>query len=212
MKKIVCYGDSNTFGYNPKDTSRFNEKTRWTGILKNKFLNKYEIIEEGLNNRTGFVDNPDGFNHSGLKHFPKFIENINDIEIITIALGTNDLQAQFDIDFPTIEKNLENLINYAKEKTNNIIIIPPIIFDERVLKGRCGYQYDKDCILKSKQLPILYKQISDKNNCEYFDFNQFVRVSDDDGLHYDALAHSIIAKELIKFIHTKYIENKLVRK
>ena len=204
MKKILCYGDSNTFGYNPKDTTRFNEKMRWTGILRDNFLNEYEVIEEGLNNRTGFVDNPDGFNHSGLKHFPKFIENLNDIEIITIALGTNDLQAQFDIDFLTIEKNLDVLINYAKQKTNNIIIIPPVVFDERVLKGRCGYQYDKNCIPKSKQLPSLYKQVALKNNCKFFDFNEFVTVSDDDGLHYDAIAHSKIAQELTKFINVKY--------
>jgi lysophospholipase L1-like esterase len=32
--KILCYGDSNTWGYNPKDSSRFDESKRWTGILK----------------------------------------------------------------------------------------------------------------------------------------------------------------------------------
>ena len=35
MKKILCYGDSNTFGYNPYDASRYNEHTRWTAILQN---------------------------------------------------------------------------------------------------------------------------------------------------------------------------------
>ena len=34
MKKILCYGDSNTFGYNPYDASRYNEHTRWTAILQ----------------------------------------------------------------------------------------------------------------------------------------------------------------------------------
>ena len=33
MKKIICYGDSNTFGYNPKDGSRFDENIRWTSDL-----------------------------------------------------------------------------------------------------------------------------------------------------------------------------------
>ena len=207
MKKILCYGDSNTFGYNPKDTTRFNEKMRWTGILRDNFLNEYEVIEEGLNNRTGFVDNPDGFNHSGLKHFPKFIKNIKDI-----ALGTNDLQTQIDIDFLTIENNLITLIGYAKKKTKNIIIIPPVVFDKRLLKGRCGYQYDKNGILKSRQLPTLYRNIAIKNKCEYIDFNEFVTVSDDDGLHYDAIAHSIIAKKMTGFIKEKYLKNNLVRK
>lgn len=61
MKKIVCYGDSNTFGYNPKDGSRYNENTRWASVLQNILGNEYEVINEGMCNRTRFVNNPDGF-------------------------------------------------------------------------------------------------------------------------------------------------------
>ena len=40
MKKILCYGDSNTFGFNPTDLTRYNEDQRWSGILKNKLADK----------------------------------------------------------------------------------------------------------------------------------------------------------------------------
>ena len=44
---ILCFGDSNTWGYKPDKTGRFDEKTRWTGLLQQKLGPEYHIIEEG---------------------------------------------------------------------------------------------------------------------------------------------------------------------
>ena len=43
---ILCFGDSNTYGYRPDGTGRFDEKTRWTCLLQKKFGNGHRIIEE----------------------------------------------------------------------------------------------------------------------------------------------------------------------
>jgi lysophospholipase L1-like esterase len=53
MKTILCYGDSNTCGYNPVTKDRYNNDVRWPGILRNNLGSNYFIIEEGLNGRTG---------------------------------------------------------------------------------------------------------------------------------------------------------------
>ena len=45
---ILCFGDSNTYGYRPDGTGRFDEKTRWTCLLQKNFGNGHRIIEEGL--------------------------------------------------------------------------------------------------------------------------------------------------------------------
>ena len=42
MKKILCYGDSNTFGFNPENGKRFDNLTRWSGILKHLKLLKMD--------------------------------------------------------------------------------------------------------------------------------------------------------------------------
>lgn len=47
MKKILCFGDSNTFGFNPENGKRFDEQTRWAGKLKIALKNKFEVIEKG---------------------------------------------------------------------------------------------------------------------------------------------------------------------
>ena len=135
MKKILCYGDSNTFGFVPEDGSRYSLDSRWTGLLQSRLGSDYLIIEEGACDRTGFVYNSKGDLYSAQNHFPVLMSKNTDIDILILAIGSNDLQFQYDIDFSTVEKGLENLIKAAKTKTDNIIIIPPVILDNNVLNG-----------------------------------------------------------------------------
>lgn len=48
---ILCFGDSNTYGYRPDGTGRFDEKQDGL-LLQKKFGNGHRIIEEGLCGRT----------------------------------------------------------------------------------------------------------------------------------------------------------------
>ena len=196
MKKIICYGDSNTFGFNPKDGSRYDENIRWTSVLQKILGNEYEVINEGMCDRTGFIENKNGFLFSGSKHFPEFISKAQNLDILILWIGTNDLQFQYDISIETIEKGLENLIKLAQLKTKRLIIIPSVILNEKILDGYFVCQFDKTSIIKSKEVPKIYKKLSDKYNCEFFDVNEFVKPSDFDGLHYDISSHKIIAEKL----------------
>ena len=52
-KKILCFGDSLTWGYIPgSGHERFSEKIRWPKVLQKALGEDFEIIEEGLNSRT----------------------------------------------------------------------------------------------------------------------------------------------------------------
>lgn len=70
MKKILCFGDSNTYGFIPQSGLRYDINTRWTGILQTLCNNEFEITEAGCNNRTAFIDNPAGINQTGYKILP----------------------------------------------------------------------------------------------------------------------------------------------
>lgn len=200
MKKIVCYGDSNTFGYNPKDNSQFDENTRWTAILQKNLGAEYEVINEGMCDRTGFVDNPKGFEFSAQRHFPKMLSEIENIDILILAIGTNDFQFQYDISIDTIEKGLGNLIKLAQSKAKNIIIIPPVVLSEKVLEGFFKLQFDEKSIIKSKEYVRVYKNFADLYHCNYFDINKIANPSDFDGLHYDENSHKVIGNTLTGFI------------
>lgn len=194
MKKILCYGDSNTFGFNPKDGSRYD--TCWTSILQKTLGTEYEVINEGMCNRTGFINNPNGFLYSGPKHFPQIIENLDSIDYLILWIGTNDLMLQYNISYQTIEKGLENLIKLAETKVNKIIIIPPLILNENILNGNFKFRFNKTSIEKSKKAGSIYRALANKYHCEIFDVNKFVKPSDIDGLHYDKISHQIIGEKL----------------
>ena len=200
MEKIICYGDSNTFGYNPINNSRFDEGIYWTSILQSNLGFNYELINEGMCDRTGFADNPKGALFSSQKHFPKLIEKSENFDLLILWVGTNDLQFQYDIDFKTAECGLTKLINSAKEKVEKIIIIPPVILDERVLKGFFSFQFNEKSVLKSKEIGKIFKQVAENNNCSFVDINEWVKPSDFDGLHYDENSHKLIADKLSEFI------------
>ena len=103
MKKILCYGDSNTFGFNPLNGKRFDEKTRWSGILKKALFENYDIVEKGLNNRTAFVNNPNGIEYNTNVHLLKILETYIDIEYLILSVGVNDFQFQYDLNSKTLE-------------------------------------------------------------------------------------------------------------
>ena len=58
MKTILCYGDSNTYGYNPSNGFRYPEGIRWTCRLAKLLGEEYRVIEEGCNGRTTVYDDP----------------------------------------------------------------------------------------------------------------------------------------------------------
>ena len=58
MKTVLCYGDSNTYGYNPVNGLRYPQDVRWPGKLQSLLGNGYQIIEEGCNGRTTVFDDP----------------------------------------------------------------------------------------------------------------------------------------------------------
>lgn len=51
MINILCFGDSNTFGTNPKG-GRHAWNTRWPGRLQVLLGPEYYVIEEGMGGRT----------------------------------------------------------------------------------------------------------------------------------------------------------------
>ncbi len=197
MDRILCFGDSNTFGFNPKDGSRYNINERWSGILKENVKKSYELIEAGCNNRTGFYNNPSGNEQSGLKVFPDYLKKYNP-DIIILAIGINDLQFQYNSSNQDIEAGLEKYLNLINDK--KFILLIPSIIEKNILKSFFAQMFDDTSIEKSKELHIIYKTFAIKNNITYIDLNQIVKPSSIDGLHYDIEMHKIIAQSILKVL------------
>jgi len=45
MKTILCYGDSNTWGYNPVSHERHDYENRWTSVLQKQNLHIHKFLK-----------------------------------------------------------------------------------------------------------------------------------------------------------------------
>ena len=75
MKKILIYGDSNTWGDNFILGKRIEDEKQWPNILQRKLGSEYKILQEGLPGRLAG-------NEETLKTFKKmkvlkYIQHIN---------------------------------------------------------------------------------------------------------------------------------------
>ena len=86
MKKILCFGDSNTFGFNPANGLRFGKDERWTGVLQKLAAPQFEIVEAGCNNRTCFRDNFAGKKFTGYRILPEYLSEKYDLIVLTHIL------------------------------------------------------------------------------------------------------------------------------
>jgi lysophospholipase L1-like esterase len=98
MKTILCYGDSLTWGFNPKTKKRMGEKERWTGVLKINLGQDYHIIEEELNGRTTVWDDPfNGGYKNGMEYLIPCLGSHKPLDLVILFLGTNDLKTRFSL-------------------------------------------------------------------------------------------------------------------
>ena len=196
MKKILCFGDSNTYGFNPIDGSRYSSDIRWAGILKNNLRGKYKVVEAGSNNRTCFIDNPDGEEKTGYKALPKYLSD--DIDVLIIALGINDIQKFFNPDLFSVKKGIINLVEIARKINPNIkiLLLSPSCLDKCLLDGYFSIQFDEESIKKSFKMAEIYNEVAKEFNCDFINLDLYVKVSKIDGLHYSPESHRIIAKLL----------------
>ena len=124
MKTILCFGDSNTWGYRPDGAGRFEWKVRWPGILQRELSGAARVIEEGLNARTTVFDDPvEGvsISRNGSRHLPILLETHRPIDLVIIFLGVVEDRVTGPLilfgDSEKMTRAAENLIQDATLRT-----------------------------------------------------------------------------------------------
>ncbi len=202
-KKIFCFGDSNTWGINAIDGTRFDELTRWPKVLETSLGKRFFIIEEGLNGRTLLNLNPDNNEACGVSWIEKAAAPHIPIDIVIIALGMNDVFDPSEVPLYEIDKGMRALItkifnaHRASSFTIPVIILmgPPSIdrnFD--------GSQFFELQINKMIALGPLYKNIAEEESVKFFEASHFIKTSGIDCSHIDGENHRILGCELARFI------------
>ena len=197
MAEIVCFGDSNTYGFNPRNGKRYDENTRWSGILKQKLKDKFSVIEAGCNNRTCYSINPDSDELTGFKVLPKYLKQTTNYLIL--AVGLNDLQKFYSSTDKEIKEGLLNLISIARGIAPEIaiVILAPSRIKKNILKSYFSTLFNEEAIEKSIKMNKIYIKVANKNNCVCINLDEFTQTSQIDGLHYLEEEHQKIADLII---------------
>jgi lysophospholipase L1-like esterase len=88
---VLCYGDSNTWGYLAPSGARLSRWERWPGVLQRELGDDVHVIEEGQNGRTTVFEKPFEPNRNGLAFLPVALQTHAPLDAVVIDLATNDL-------------------------------------------------------------------------------------------------------------------------
>lgn len=207
-KRIVCYGDSNTWGYDAVSNGRFPENIRWTGKLQEKLGMEYTVIEEGLCGRTTVFEDPLNEGLNGFTYLYPCLMSHGPIDYLIIMLGTNDSKERFSATPKNIADGMKRLIIKAQQTTDcwrekpGILVVAPAPIEELCeqspVAGEMGV-----CAEKSRKLAAEFALCAEQFGCDFLDAALFVKMNTIDYMHLDAPSHERLAEELAKLIRKK---------
>jgi lysophospholipase L1-like esterase len=192
MKTIVCYGDSNTWGYNLATADRFSITERWTGVLAQELGADYRVIEEGLNGRTTIWDDPLEEGRNGKTYFLPCLWSHQPIDLVTIMLGTNDLKERFSKSAYDIAAGAGVLVDLALRSgagpqggTPQVLLMSP-----PVVGSLSDYaEMFEGAVPKSEKFAGHYHRVAGQYRCHFLDTAPLITSSPLDGIHFEADQH-----------------------
>lgn len=208
-KTILCYGDSNTWGYVPvrdrnQPVARYDHQTRWPRRLQHLLGQDYYVVEEGLNGRTTNLNYHIPPDRNGKTHLPACLYSHAPLDLVVLALGGNDLKLYYGRQPEDICHGMAELIDivqtspYGKDMISppEILLIGlgrPLPIAEHIVddNGICLY---KDSIRRVEKLNVLYRELAAAKNSHFLDLTGQVEPSPIDGLHLDEEGHRRVAE------------------
>ena len=115
QKTILCFGDSNTWGFPPDCGARYDRKTRWPGVLQDALGDACYVIEEGLPGRNTVWDDPVEGGKNGLKQLVPIIHSHMPLDLVIIMLGTNDFKNRFSVSPLDISWSIGRLVKAVRD-------------------------------------------------------------------------------------------------
>lgn len=206
-KRILCYGDSNTWGYVPEIGTRYEEDVRYPGVLAAELGREYRVVEEGLSGRTTVFSDRMEPERCGIDHLLPFILSHLPLDYLVVMLGTNDTKSHFHVNAREIGYGMEELLVKARHildtrgsKAAIILVSPVPIHPEH------DPMFDRESGKKSRELAGVYRELAENCGCLYLDAGAVTGDLGADGIHLGTAGHREIGQAIAAIIKEKDTE------
>lgn len=205
-KRVLCYGDSNTWGYMPEGQPdgfhmRYPEEVRWPGVLQQELGDDFFVIEEGLNGRTTSFDEHGFRCRNGVAYLEGCLQTHEPLDIVVVMLGTNDLKKTICGDAQASAESIAVLLDEIraahvgpKGTAPKVLLVSPPPFGPGILFSPFDADYDGfRTIEASMKLPELYREKAALFGAEFLDAAEYAKTGAD-GVHLTAEGHAALGQ------------------
>ena len=208
MKRIVCYGDSNTWGYVPNFGDRYDENTRWPALLQKELGSEYCVIEAGMNSRTTSFDDPICDYLNGRKGLMYTLLAAKPIDLLIISLGSNDLKFT---DARGSSKGLDSLLHLAQSANHvcsdfgctqvfrgapQILVISPIALhpaiSTRIPPSSFANKYAESLLFCK-----YYEAVCQQHGASFLNAALYASASEADCVHMSSESHKKLSEAIV---------------
>lgn len=211
---ILVYGDSNTWGWIGVEeafpSSRYSDEERWTGVMAAELGAGYSVAVDGLTVRATNLDDAMDWNaikaemFNGAKTLPAAIAREMPVDLLIIALGTNDLKAETNrsaadiadaiIEVAKIAQGCAGGVAYHYDAPRVLVVSPAPVNDMLHPDFAAMFEGGK---AKSEALGAALKAAADKAGIASFDAGAVVgNVKGADGLHLSKDQHAELGRAI----------------
>lgn len=205
MKKILVYGDSNTWGHNPSAHNpktgafeRYPEHVRWPSVMQDELGDEYKVIEEGYCGRTTVFEDPVAGGRNGYATIEPIFLTADPVDLVIVMLGTNDTKDMFGANATSISagmgrliKTIKNLMAGSNSPDAKILLVNPARLT-RPEGGEFFYGFSQNSVDKCEPLRDAYKALADMMGLEFFDADLYGKADPLDGTHLTPESHKAL--------------------
>jgi lysophospholipase L1-like esterase len=197
--EVMCFGDSNTWGYSPSTSERYPRSVRWTGVLQASLGRDFFVIEEGLNGRTTVWEDPVEGDKMGKRHLLPCLQSHAPLDLVVLLLGTNDLKKRYSAPPCDIAAGAGALMDIIRTSGAGkagaaptiLLLAPPPLGAASVAAFGGMFQGGAE---KSRELGMLYQEAARLRGCPFIDTSTLISSSAIDGIHLDEKDHRALGQ------------------
>lgn len=215
-KTILCFGDSNTWGYVAEghDGSylmRYPPDVRWPGALRRELEEPgWHVIEAGLCGRTTAFDDPMCEGRNGLTDLKTVLLEMPVPDAVIIALGINDLKEVVCGSTDKSASAFSDILRYLKTCQSDppaVLAILPARIGPGIFSPPFGAEFGRPTIIEeSVQLNEKYAAAATALEVPFVDAAQYAAAGPD-GLHLTAESHIRLASAVADALRSLFAQN-----